>query len=166
MTHPSAVLQSTDEPPPTTARHVPFSELQSTVQFAPQLAPHDAAELQSTLQASRQAATQGCVSLLQSTWHALVVPQSIEHAPDLSHLQLAPEQLPEVAVGVGAVDGGAGAPTVFPPATVVDEPLQAAAAAAARRTDAADATNRAMETSPRPRVSPRRDGTVERSRRS
>jgi hypothetical protein len=54
IAQPFALLQSTLEPAPTTARHVSFSELQSRWQFAPQFAPQEAALLQSTWQFAPQ----------------------------------------------------------------------------------------------------------------
>jgi hypothetical protein len=44
------------EPAPTANRQPTLFELQSTVQFGPQLTPHDDPELQSTLQLPRQEA--------------------------------------------------------------------------------------------------------------
>jgi hypothetical protein len=105
-----AVLQSMVDPAPTSALHGPFSVLQSTLQLAPQLAPHDAAELQSTLQLSWHDPVHACVLLLQSMLHDGVAPQSTVHGVPAMQVQPDALHVPEVVVAEPS-DAGGGAPT-------------------------------------------------------
>jgi hypothetical protein len=128
---PPALLQSTVEPAPTIARHVPLTELQSRLQRAPQLAPHAPAELQSTLQSSRHEPLPLSLLLLQSTWHIAALPQSTAQVDIGSHVHPVPEQVPDDVDGFAAVDGGGGAPTEAPggPADPEDPPQRTQARA-------------------------------------